>query len=372
MSNLLHSAIALGLWTIQGSYGRVLSESTERPHMADRDRPPVQTHMIEVPELKHMAKRQQTSLSNEVFAVTIATDETCGWLSGSAGNPISCENHQSCMWVGSLGIICGVLEDSKNWEVHVRCVERKVALNTSLCNDTCASNIFYLRCTDVSAAYCRTYAYPEGIQDYRCAPTPVARAQSVSFTYDGQIDAKFLTSTFTVINSLISSTEPVSSTVPPPASPPPPNHVNVGAIVGAVIGGCVAVSLMALTIFWFVRRRKTRPVQQVTPSMLVDPMEQVPPTGTGPNDGKPGLNSHVPSEWRDSMMTMLGSGSNPASPQHWMVQPVSPGGQSVASQGVPQSETHEMSRGTHTVTPQGKRLSIDCITSNQLGVPAAL
>ncbi|KAH6885173.1 hypothetical protein B0T10DRAFT_539611 [Thelonectria olida] len=348
MSSLLHSAIALGLWTIQGSYGRVLSEPTQRPHIADHNRPPAQTHMVEVSELKHIAKRQKTSLSNNVFTVTVAPDETCGWLSGSAGNPVTCENHQSCMWVSALGIICGVLEDSKNWEIYLRCLDRDAALNTNLCNDTCESNTFFLRCTEETAAYCRTYAYSQGIQDYRCAPTPINRVQSVYFTYNGQNDAQFLTATYTDINSDMSSIEPVSSTIPPPPPPSPPNHVNIGAIIGGAIGGFVAVSLIAFTIFLFIRSRKTTPVQQVAP------MEQAPPNGIASNAGKASPSSPVQSEWRGSMMTVLGSGSNPSSPQAWMNQPVSPGGQSAASQGVPQPMfqpvTHERSGGP--VQPQ--------------------
>lgn len=101
--------------------------------------------MVEIPELRHMAKRQQTTVSNAVFTVTIATDETCGWLSGSPGSPITCENHQPCMWDGALGIICGVPDNPNNWQVHVRCVESAVALNTGLCSDVCQSNSFFLR-----------------------------------------------------------------------------------------------------------------------------------------------------------------------------------------------------------------------------------
>ncbi|KAL6406549.1 hypothetical protein AUP68_09348 [Ilyonectria robusta] len=365
MSSLLYSLIALVLWAIQRSYGRVLSQPTQRPREADRDRPLVQTRMVEIPELRlrQLAKRQQTSLSNAVFTVTIATDETCGWLSGSPGSPITCQNHQPCMWAGSLGIICGVPDKPNDWEVHVRCVERAVALNTALCNDVCESNSFFLRCTDSSAAYCRTYAYPEGIVDFRCAPTPVARVQSVSFTYDGQHDAGFLTSTYTDINSQASSTKPVSSTTshPPPLPPPPShtNHSNTGAIVGGAVGGFVAVSLVAFAIFWFVRRRKTAHAQQVAPPMEGAPVEQGPPNGAALNAAKasPSPSSAVQSEWRDSMMTVLSPGSNPTSPQAWLDQPVSPGDQSVLSEGVSPPVAHEMSGGS--VQPRVYEMSGD-------------
>lgn len=183
------------------------------------------------------------------------------------------------------------------------------------------------------------------------------------FTYDGQNNADFVTTTYTLSNSHISSTEPVSSTLtpPPPLSPPPPpNDHHVGAIIGGAVGGFVALSLIAFAIFWFVRRSKkddTPPVQQLPSSMQVAQMEQAPSTGTAPidpNAGKTGPNTLVQSEWRGSMMTVPSSASNPASPQGWMNQPVSPSVQSAASQGVPQPipqhVAHEMSGGP--VQPQ--------------------
>lgn len=134
MGNLLQSAILLGLWVVQGSHGRFLPEPTQRPHIADLDRPPAPTQI---------AKRQKTS---DVFILTIATDETCGFLSGRPGTPITCQNHHTCMWVSSLGIFCGEPEeDIKKWQVHVRCYDRKAALNPNFCNDTCQKNIYNLR-----------------------------------------------------------------------------------------------------------------------------------------------------------------------------------------------------------------------------------
>lgn len=199
----------------------------------------------------------------------------------------------------------------------------------------------------------------------------MTRVSSVSFTYDGQNNADLITTTYTRTNSHISSTEPVFSTIPPPPPPsrlPPPNHHNVGAIIGGAIGGFVALSLIAFAIFWFVRRRKkddTPPVQQLPSPMQVAPMEPAPSTGAAPidpNAGKTGPNSPVQSEWRGSMMTVPSSVSNPASPQGWMNQPVSPSVQSAASQGVPQPipqqhVAHEMSGDS--VRPQVYEMSGD-------------
>lgn len=101
--------------------------------------------MVEAPDLKLLTKRQDTSVSNDVFTVTLAPDETCGWQSGSPGVPITCQNHQPCMWVRDLGVICGQLDQTDSWDVHLRCVEKAAVSNTGLCDNNCQSDIYYLR-----------------------------------------------------------------------------------------------------------------------------------------------------------------------------------------------------------------------------------
>ncbi|PNP51113.1 hypothetical protein FNYG_15918 [Fusarium nygamai] len=366
MSKLLRFAIVLILWTIQGSQGRVISEPTQRLYVPSHDRPPAQTKMMEIPLPQHAVKRQIASSSNDVVTVTIAPDETCGWLSGRPGVPITCENHQPCMWMSSIALICGPLEDYSKWEYHLRCYEREEALNPDVCDDVCVSGN-NLRCTETSAAYCRAYAYPDGIQDYRCVPTRETRASSVSFTYKDQKNAGLVTATYTNSNSQTVSTEFVSSTTssssstaPPPSSAtthpppsPPSNSNNIGAIVGGAIGGFVALSVVILAIFWFVRRSKkdgTPPAQRPGSPSLATPMEQTQLNGTSPfnpSARKLGPESPVQSEWRRSMMTVPSSAGNPASPQSWMNQSSSPTTPSTASQGVaqliPQPIAYEMS-----------------------------
>jgi hypothetical protein len=139
MSRLQSSAIVLLLWTIQGSQGRVISEPTQRLYAPSHDRLPAQTNMMEIPLPLHVVKRQITSSSDDALTVTIAPDETCGWLSGRAGVPITCENRQPCMWMKSIALICGPLNDYRKWEYHLMCYERAEALNTDICNDLCVS-----------------------------------------------------------------------------------------------------------------------------------------------------------------------------------------------------------------------------------------
>ncbi|WJG37078.1 uncharacterized protein FOBCDRAFT_207960 [Fusarium oxysporum Fo47] len=124
MSILLHYAVALILWTIRGSQGQDLSEPTQQSYVTGHDRPPAQTKMMEIPESRLLAKRQTTSSPNDVLTVTIAPDETCGWVSGRPGIPITCENHQPCMWMSSVALICGGLKEFDKWEHHLSSPQR--------------------------------------------------------------------------------------------------------------------------------------------------------------------------------------------------------------------------------------------------------
>ncbi|KAJ9419481.1 hypothetical protein QL093DRAFT_2591084 [Fusarium oxysporum] len=187
---------------------------------------------------------------------------------------------------------------------------------------------------------------------------------SVSFAYKDQENAGLVTATYTNGDSQIVSIELVSSTtssssstVSLPSSPPAPSSRSssnkIGAIIGGAIGGFVALSLVSLAIFWFVRRSKedgTPPAERLRSPSQFSPMEQTQLTGTSSfnlNAGKPGPDSSVQSEWRSSMMTVPSSAGNSASPQGWMNQPGLPGAQSAASQGIPplipQAVPYEMS-----------------------------
>jgi len=50
------------------------------------------------------------------------------------------------MWATEIGIMCGDIDDDlKNWDVHFKCMDREMALNPALCNDTCIENPVFLR-----------------------------------------------------------------------------------------------------------------------------------------------------------------------------------------------------------------------------------
>ncbi|CZS79823.1 unnamed protein product [Fusarium graminearum] len=341
MNKLQHLVIFFGLWGIQGSFGRMLPGPTQTSQTWDLNRP--SSDPIHTTEIRELIKRQDSSSSVTPITVTIAKDETCGFLSGRPALPITCENQRPCMWAASVGIVCGDIDNDKSWDVHIHCLDREMALNPSLCNDTCVGNPLYLLCTNESAPYCGTYEFPQGIEDYRCSSTPATRVSTASFTYIGQENANFVTTTLNVPESVSqssstesasvasssstipSSTSPPSNTSPP--KPPPSSQNNLGAIIGGAVGGFAALSLVLFGIAWFVRQSRKKNRQ----SIPVNPMEQDPLSD--PNIGKPDPRSPVPSDWRDSTMTALSS-PNSASPQIWMNQPMSPSAQSDMSQGM--------------------------------------
>ncbi|KAH7134126.1 hypothetical protein EDB81DRAFT_886932 [Dactylonectria macrodidyma] len=287
--------------------------------------------------------RQVQTSDSITYTITMAPDETCGYLSASAGVGITCDNGQNCAWeVKEVDVIlCGT-------QIKDRCFESSVALNSELCNDVCQSNEFNLLCTESDAPYCRTYIYPSGVWDYRCASTPVTAPQSVDFTYDGQDDPGFITTILAETSSI-----PDSSTVSTESSttssevatsttaPPEPTHENkkktpIGAIVGGVIGGVAVIAFIVFGIIFFLRRKKSKtppaaPAQQQPPANYVPgPTDQYQQQmqqqqqmqmamGT---DQKPVMpTSPVPSDWRHSTMSGPSTAVSPISQQGWTPQP---------------------------------------------------
>ncbi|KAM0551883.1 hypothetical protein ACHAPJ_008220 [Fusarium lateritium] len=320
--------------------------------------------MVKMLELRHLelGKRQATASTDTTFTLVISPDKTCGFLSGSPGNAITCGNGQKCSWelAHLTAIFCG--ETAYN-----RCIDRTDALNTKLCGDVCQSNSYNLLCTDRSAPYCGTYAYPSGVKGYRCATATLTRDQSADFTYNNQDNREFsttlLSDELTSITSETSETSSVESTTTIPVTStteePEPTETddsdgggsktNVGAIVGGAIGGFVALSLVVLGAIWLWRRNKKPndpPAEQPTsvpppppgpiphPNIPEAPADDVPPMSQ--YYPKSGVGSPTQSEWRDSMITA----QNPNSPGSTWTAPHSAGGQTTPYQGAPPNYNH--------------------------------
>lgn len=93
-------------------------------------------------------RRQLASTTPTVTVVTEAPDSTCGFLSASPGNPITCENGGICSWAPGFvqAIICADASKSIAFSAKLQCFDRAVATNTASCDDVCQSNVYNLLC----------------------------------------------------------------------------------------------------------------------------------------------------------------------------------------------------------------------------------
>ncbi|KAH6695673.1 hypothetical protein F5X68DRAFT_198733 [Plectosphaerella plurivora] len=228
-------------------------------------------------------RRQLATSTPTTTVVTAAPDSTCGFLSGSPGNAITCENGGICSWAPDnvRAIICADIPKGISFSAKLQCFERTAATNTNICDDVCQSNEFNLLCTESTAAFCRTYNFPSGLRDFRCASTSVALAQSIEFTYSNQEGRDFFTTTWsdeptglptsitrpsilsesetsTARESSSRSSSSASDTGSATAEPAPSGGgTNIGAIVGGVVGGVAVLALIGFGIF-FMRRHSAK------------------------------------------------------------------------------------------------------------------
>ncbi|CAF3646674.1 unnamed protein product [Fusarium graminearum] len=204
------------------------------------------------------------------YTITYASDSVCGYLSGSVQIPISCENKNRCLWeLESFKYIACEIDGETTGIAHTKCLARDEALDANLCDDVCVSNAYNLQCTNDTAPYCRTYAYPRGVRDYRCAPTPATRVSSVDFTYDGQKFPDPIISTVTGVDrprssdssSTTTEAEESSSTATAEAEPEPKNKgLSEGAIGGIIVGAIFGVFIVIGGI-WYYRRTHPKGTQ---------------------------------------------------------------------------------------------------------------
>ncbi|KAM0244124.1 hypothetical protein ACHAP5_006607 [Fusarium lateritium] len=118
-----------------------ISEATKRPNPGYVHQPEPTPMIGILDDLKHLAlgKRQATSTEDVTYTLVNSPDSTCGFLSGSPGNAITCSNGDKCSW--ELAYVTGIFCGSTAYN---RCLERSEALNTKLCNDVCQSNSYNL------------------------------------------------------------------------------------------------------------------------------------------------------------------------------------------------------------------------------------
>ncbi|KAM6516466.1 hypothetical protein FALCPG4_014649 [Fusarium falciforme] len=151
------------------------------------------------------------------------------------------------------------------------------ATDTDICDDDCSSDDYTLKCTESSSPYCAEW-YFEGITAWVCSDFQTS--ETIYSTYDGE-PREFTTIVFVdgtpseawvnpiftpITDSAIAdpsetfetiTTEDPRETEPAPPPPPPPG-LNVGAVVGGVVGGLAVISLTILGILYILRRNRRR------------------------------------------------------------------------------------------------------------------
>jgi hypothetical protein len=87
------------------------------------------------PELNRRAQSEDSALR-----VTIAPDETCGFIDGKKDSAVTCVNSHACSWAASSGV--GLIACAS--DIYVACIDSSQAVNSAECNDVCRSNTFNL------------------------------------------------------------------------------------------------------------------------------------------------------------------------------------------------------------------------------------
>ncbi|EKJ70492.1 hypothetical protein FPSE_09353 [Fusarium pseudograminearum CS3096] len=250
---------------------------------------------VQLLQRRELQQRQEASSPFDV-TVTSAPDATCGYLSAEVGVPITCTNKEICAWAlvqEDSGVIkCGT-------EIKVNCYESSKAVDPSLCNDVCQSDTMNLLCTDSDTPYCRTYAFPNGIRDFRCASSSLTTEQSAEHTFYGQKNPNFKTRVAngaaatteleealgktatesdepTTITKVAPSTKSASTDGNSKSSPAP-----IGAIVGGVVGGVALIGLAMLGVFFMLRRKRNKTV--ATQGPINPPVMNFIPQNMGPS-----------------------------------------------------------------------------------------
>ncbi|KAF5021892.1 hypothetical protein F66182_6040 [Fusarium sp. NRRL 66182] len=182
----------------------------------------------------------------------------------------------TCLWELEYFRFIACEIDTDVGLARTKCLQQDEALDTDLCDDVCQSNTYNLLCTNATAPYCRTYAYPKGVRDYECAPTPATRVSSADFTHNGEKYPDFDISTYVDVDGTtvqlfesLTATD-AESTATESSSGESQNEgkgnsLSGGAIAGIATAGMVVLASIGLG-FWFFRRWKRRQSQSVNPT----------------------------------------------------------------------------------------------------------
>ncbi|KAI1294046.1 hypothetical protein F5Y03DRAFT_326703 [Xylaria venustula] len=144
--------------------------------------------ITEAPSIKELLKRQSGSSDDET--ILIGPDNTCGYVSGRAGAPITCNDDYTCAFIiqstfGRAGCCqgdyCGL---------RATCLDYQQVYSSSACDDGCLQDTFTLKCTNTALPYCNTITFFSGIEDFLCASLDISTPQQLYTTYIGETDGR--------------------------------------------------------------------------------------------------------------------------------------------------------------------------------------
>ncbi|TGJ79483.1 hypothetical protein E0Z10_g9285 [Xylaria hypoxylon] len=290
--------------------------------------------ITQAPNVRELFKRQ----SNGDQVVLIGPDNTCGYVSGRAGAPITCNNDYTCAFVyddsyGRAGCCQG-----DDCGIRNTCLDYDQVYSTSLCDNGCLQDTYTVKCTEASAPYCATLTWFSGVIDFLCADRAVSTPQQLYTTYIGESDGRSF-ETFTVSatdsasddgsafdsatddgsfflpitssdtsfstatssrtssssgtsggNSGSSGSDNDSSSNNNSGGSSQKSSTPIGPIVGGVVGGVGGLALIGLGIFFIVRHNNKKKSAALNPGQ---PMEQT-AAGGGMSPPPPGAPGYPP------------------------------------------------------------------------------
>ncbi|KAG5966288.1 hypothetical protein E4U57_002877 [Claviceps arundinis] len=238
------------------------------------------------PDDSHLDLVKRTAALEMPLTMMIAPDNTCGWMSARFEAPYSCNPGETCGLVLAQTTLSGAImcfnEAIQTYNLFRTCINYSAYFSSDACDSSCVRNTFIGRCTERSSPYCVAYAFPGNITAYKChslAFNGPAQTILTSWRHDGETGhknysklVKFVLpfsgymdftsiSDSAMVESLTTTSAATGADFGSSGGDNPAKESSktpVGAIVGGVVGGVAAIGAGLLTIFFCLRRRKSR------------------------------------------------------------------------------------------------------------------
>ncbi|KAI2625485.1 hypothetical protein GGS21DRAFT_304409 [Xylaria nigripes] len=254
------------------------------------------------PDVREMFKRQANDQT-----VLIAPDNTCGYVSGRPGAPFTCNGGNTCAFVfqSAFGAVGCCDSGGTNCGVRATCLDFKQVYMSSACDNGCLQDTFTAKCTNSALPYCGTVTFFSGVRDFYCDSLSISTPQQLYTTYSGQTGRSFqqvlVSSTLSENGSPILSNTESASPSGSNNSGGNNNHGSdnndsshssssapVGAIVGGVVGGVGAFTLIGLATFFIIRHNNKKDKKNKDPNANQSMQQAAAAGGMGPAPAAPG------------------------------------------------------------------------------------